>query len=87
MQAYGATLADDGTRFVISPDTEFFRFLNDPSGSIMAEPAAPVTPSAPSTPGDAAATPGDAAAAPAAAVPAAAEPAVPAEPTATAAGQ
>lgn len=41
MQAYGATLADDGTRFVISPDTEFFRFLNDPSGSMMASPRAP----------------------------------------------
>lgn len=40
MQAYGATLADNGTRFVISPDTEFFRFLNDPSGSIMTEPGA-----------------------------------------------
>jgi len=40
MQAYGATLADDGTRFVIAPDTEFFRFLNDPSGSLMARPAA-----------------------------------------------
>jgi len=38
MQAYGATLADDGTRFVISPDTEFFRFLNDPSGSLMTRP-------------------------------------------------
>jgi membrane protease subunit HflC len=87
MQAYGATLADQGTRFVISPDTEFFRFLNDPSGSIMAEPTAPADPAAlsrapaaaPATtptggttaPDAPAAAPGDGAAAP---VPTAAEP-------------
>jgi membrane protease subunit HflC len=93
MQAYGATLADDGTRFVISPDTEFFRFLNDPSGSMMASPRAPAAAPAGETPaGETRAGETPAGQAPEAAPPApanddaAATPA-PAEPAAAAVGQ
>jgi membrane protease subunit HflC len=31
MQAYRDALADDNTSFVLSPDSEFFRFFNSPS--------------------------------------------------------
>ena len=33
MQAYEAGLLSDGTRMVISPDSDFFRYFNDPSGT------------------------------------------------------
>ena len=31
MQAYRDALADDNTSFVLSPDSEFFRFFNNPT--------------------------------------------------------
>lgn len=33
MQAYEAGLLAEGTRLVISPDSEFFRYFNDPNGA------------------------------------------------------
>jgi membrane protease subunit HflC len=33
MQAYESGLKPDGTRLVLSPDTEFFRYFNNPAGS------------------------------------------------------
>lgn len=50
MQAYEGALAADDTRLVLSPDAEFFRYFNDPSGVMRASaPAAtqPVLPAAP----------------------------------------
>ena len=32
MQAYAKVLGDDGTTMIISPDSEFLKFLNDSSG-------------------------------------------------------
>jgi membrane protease subunit HflC len=32
MQAYRAGLRNDNTRMLLKPDSEFFRFFNDPSG-------------------------------------------------------
>ncbi|MEM8552149.1 MAG: protease modulator HflC [Pseudomonadota bacterium] len=51
MQAYEGALAADDTRLVLSPDAEFFRYFNDPSGIMRASvspdaqtPAAPLAP-------------------------------------------
>lgn len=39
MQAYETGLPPDGTRLVISPTSEFFRYFNDPSGGTSPRPA------------------------------------------------
>jgi len=39
MQAYEAGLKKDDTRLVISPDSNFFRYLTDPTGKLPAAPA------------------------------------------------
>jgi membrane protease subunit HflC len=41
MQAYEAGLKHTDTRFLLKPDTSFFRFFNTPSGKPTAPPAAP----------------------------------------------
>ena len=43
MQAYEAGLKPNDTRFLLKPDTNFFRYFNNPSGKPGAEapPAAP----------------------------------------------
>ncbi|WP_334175155.1 protease modulator HflC [Pseudoxanthobacter sp.] len=41
MQAYEAALKPDGTRMVLSPKSEFFRYFNDPKGRSVPAPAAP----------------------------------------------
>ena len=41
MNAYGAALQGTGTTMVLSPNTEFFRFFRNSSGSDTAAPAAP----------------------------------------------
>ncbi len=38
MQAYEAGLRSSNTRLVLSPDSDFFRFLNDPAGKPKAQP-------------------------------------------------
>ena len=35
MQAYRGALGDDNTSFVLSPDSEFFRFFNDPGTALQ----------------------------------------------------
>ena len=49
MQAYEASLKSGDTRMLLSPDSPFFRFFNDPSGQRAgtATNAAPATPAAP----------------------------------------
>jgi membrane protease subunit HflC len=65
MQAYQTGLKGTGTRLVITPDSEFFKYFNDASGKQpVASPGAPVTPPAPP-----AAAPPSGAGAPAAAPP------------------
>ncbi|MFZ1431344.1 MAG: protease modulator HflC [Geminicoccaceae bacterium] len=63
LQAYRESMGDGSTTFVLSPDSEFFRFFN---GRAVAPGAAATGPGAPAAPA-AAATPPDAAVAPAAA--------------------
>lgn len=63
LQAYREALGDGSTTFVLSPDSEFFRFFNGRSAAPDAKALGPVAPAAPA----AAATTPDAAAAPAAA--------------------
>ena len=41
MQAYEAGLRHSDTRFLLKPDTSFFRFFNSPSGKLGAETAPP----------------------------------------------
>jgi membrane protease subunit HflC len=41
MQAYEASLKSGDTRLLLKPDTNFFRYFNDPSGKPAATPAAP----------------------------------------------
>lgn len=52
MRAYVASLADENTTLVLSPDTPFFRFLNNPDIGSAGQPDAtpPVAPVAPATP-------------------------------------
>jgi membrane protease subunit HflC len=50
MQAYQVGLRGSGTRFVMTPDTEFFRYFNDATGKIMAASPAPGSPAAPAAP-------------------------------------
>ena len=48
MQAYVSSLRPDHTKLVLSPDSNFFRFFNNPDGQPGASPAAaPVPPAAP----------------------------------------
>jgi len=49
MQAYEASLKSGDTRMLLTPDSPFFRFFNDPSGKRAgtATDAAPATPAAP----------------------------------------
>ena len=46
LQAYEASLRSGDTKLVISPDSDFFRYLNDPKGR-QTPPAAPEAPKAP----------------------------------------
>lgn len=61
MQAYASSLKPDKTRLVLTPDSNFFRFFNNPDGagpaSMPAFSAAPAAPSAPSEPSAAAEAP------------------------------
>ncbi len=41
MQAYTAALKPGETRFVLSPTSNFFRYLNDPTGGAVSGPSAP----------------------------------------------
>jgi membrane protease subunit HflC len=51
MQAYEASLKHGDTRLVLKPDTNFFRYFNDPSGKPRATPApAPAASAAPAAP-------------------------------------
>ncbi|MSO67007.1 MAG: protease modulator HflC [Pseudolabrys sp.] len=50
MQAYEASLKSSDTRLLLKPDTNFFRYFNDPSGQPRANPAAPAAPSAQAAP-------------------------------------
>ena len=45
MQAYEAGLKNSDTRFLLKPDTNFFRYFNNPSGKVGTQ-AAPAAPSA-----------------------------------------
>ena len=47
MQAYEAGLKHTDTRFLLKPDTNFFRYFNNPSGKMATPPAAPATAAAP----------------------------------------
>ncbi|MGI6245152.1 MAG: protease modulator HflC [Pseudochelatococcus sp.] len=68
LQAYGASLAGNGTRWVLSPDSPFFRYLAGPGETAQAAPsvapsAAPAAAAAREEPADASpadASPGDA---------------------------
>jgi membrane protease subunit HflC len=45
MQAYESGLRHSDTRFLLKPDTSFFRFFNNPSGKLRVETApAPAAP-------------------------------------------
>jgi membrane protease subunit HflC len=46
MQAYEASLKSNDTRLLLKPDTNFFRYFNDPSGKPAATPAVPANASA-----------------------------------------
>jgi membrane protease subunit HflC len=41
MQAYEAGLRHTDTRFLLKPDTSFFRYFNNPTGKLGAETALP----------------------------------------------
>jgi membrane protease subunit HflC len=43
MQAYETSLKSNDTRLLLKPDTNFFRYFNDPSGKPAATPAVPAT--------------------------------------------
>jgi membrane protease subunit HflC len=47
MQAYSSGLKGPGTRLVISPDSEFFRYFNSPDVKLGAVPAGPAAALAP----------------------------------------
>ena len=49
MQAYRDALGDDTTSFVLSPDSEFFRFFNDPDAALQTAGAARASDGAPAT--------------------------------------
>ncbi len=57
MQAYEASMKSGDTRLLLKPDTNFFRFFNDPSGKSRPAPATPPVVSAPATGPAAQATP------------------------------
>jgi membrane protease subunit HflC len=65
MQAYQTGLKGSGTRLVVTPDSEFFRFFNDPAGAGPAAPATtpPSTTSSPASPAAATSSPANPAAA------------------------
>ncbi len=46
MQAYEASLKPGDTRLLLKPDTNFFRYFNDPSGKMRAPASPPGTPAA-----------------------------------------
>jgi len=54
MRAYVASMADNGTTMVLSPDSEFFRFFRSADGTATAPSNAPAlanpAPAAPATP-------------------------------------
>lgn len=50
MQAYEASMKAGDTRLVISPDSDFFRYLNDPAGRGKAPSGGAASPSAPTPP-------------------------------------
>jgi membrane protease subunit HflC len=50
MQAYEAGLKGPDTRMVLAPNSDFFRYFNDPSGQRRVPPAAPASPGAPGVP-------------------------------------
>ena len=56
MQAYEASLKSDGTRLLLSPDSQFFQYFNDDSGKTTQPPSAVPSP-APSEPADKPAAP------------------------------
>jgi membrane protease subunit HflC len=47
MQAYEASLKHNDTRLVLKPDTNFFRYFNDPSGKTRDATTPPAAPAAP----------------------------------------
>ena len=47
MSAYETSLKSDDTRFLLRPDSEFFRFFANPAGQIPATPAVPASGAAP----------------------------------------
>jgi len=49
MQAYENGLKPNGTRLVLNPDSNFFRYFNDPSGKSRPAPATPPVASTPTT--------------------------------------
>ncbi len=50
MQAYETSLKPGDTRLLLKPDTNFFRYFNDPSGKLPAPAAAQGTPATPAPP-------------------------------------
>ena len=46
MQAYTTALKPDDTRMLLSPNSEFFRYFEDPNGRMKGAPA-PAAPAAP----------------------------------------
>ena len=79
MQAYATSLKPDKTRLVLTPDSDFFRFFNNPDGANGSAPlpafgGAPETPAAPSEPSAAADAPNPPATSEAPAAPAAPAP-------------
>jgi membrane protease subunit HflC len=46
MQAYEQSMRAGDTKMVISPDSDFFRYLNDPTGKARSKPAQPAPPPA-----------------------------------------
>jgi len=41
MQAYEQGLQKDGTRMLLTPDSEFFRYFQNPAGTLLPPPASP----------------------------------------------
>jgi membrane protease subunit HflC len=56
MQAYENGLKSKDTRFLLKPDSSFFRYFNNPSGATLPSPAGPA-PGGPQTSSGAAAPP------------------------------
>jgi membrane protease subunit HflC len=50
MQAYDTGLTQGDTRFVVRPDTEFFRYFSDPNGKVNGPAGAPAASPAPAAP-------------------------------------